>query len=729
MTEDDLLALVEKEEANCISSTSGALAEQRREAMQYYNGQPYGNEVEGRSQVVTTEVKDAVEGIMPSLMSIFTSSEEIVRFEPQNQEDEAAAQQATDYINYIFTRLNNGFVTLFCLFKDALLQKNGYAKVYWEDYTDSGIETYTDIHILEAAMMLEQAGGELEVEETEQEGDVFKKLVVRRTKKYGKICIDPVPPEEILISRDCPNDLTKARFVEHRTLKTISEIRQMGFDVEDDIADFSSADTSLERTERMRFDDADADRAREDSPDPATRKVWLCEAYLFVDFDGDGIAEYRKVTKVGKTVLDNVEFDSLPVVGGTAILMPHKHYGLSIHDLVGDIQLIKSTVTRQLLDNAYVANNGRMVVLDGMVNMDDLLTARPNGIVRAKAMNAVQRLDNPLLGAPFYNLLEYFDTMKQNRVGARDFGQAVDPNALNAKAHTAELVASASQERINLMARILAETVVKQLFWKILELTSKHQQKPQVVKLRGQWVQIDPREWKSKFNMTVTVGLGTGSQQAVVNNVNMLAGIMAGMVKLGYGRVVTEQNVHYLGHLAAKATFPKDADKLFTDPATLPPPQPAPDPDMLKLELAKYKADMGDAQKRDKMAIDAQLEQMRQKLEADKVQFQAMIDSALKDKDHQQDTAKQVIEMAGQQRQLMMEKLSELRLAADQNITEKENMVVQGKIDSLLQAQSEQADMMKEMIKLAAAERETEVAERDAKGKVKKTVSRVKKKA
>jgi hypothetical protein len=185
--------------------------------------------------------------------------------------------------------------------------------------------------------------------------------------------------------------------------------------------------------------------------------------------------------------------------------------------------------------------------------------------------------------------------------------------------------------------------------------------------------------------------------------------------------------VYYLGHLAAKATFPKDANKLFTDPSKLPPPQPAPDPEMLKLELAKYKADMGDAQKREKMAIDAQLEQMRQKLEADKVQFQAMIDSALKDKDHQADAAKHVMEMASQQRQVMMEKLSELRLAADENITEKENMVVQGKIDSLLQAQAEQADMMKEMIKLAAAERETEVAERDQKGKVKKTVSRVKK--
>jgi hypothetical protein len=712
MTEDELLALVESEEANCISSTSGALAEQRREAMQYYYGQPYGNEVEGRSQVVTTEVKDAVEGILPSLMAIFTSSEEIVRFEAQNPEDEAAAQQATDYINYIFTRLNNGFLTLYCLFKDALLQKNGYAKVYWEDYTDQGIETYENISVLEAAMMLQNATGEIEVVKADREGEVFTKLVVRRVKKYGKVCIDPVPPEEILISRDCPNDLTKARFVEHRTQKTISEIRQMGFDIEDDIADFASnAEWNMERVERLKFDDADADRNSETN-DPSTRKVWLCEAYLYVDFDQDGIAEYRKVTKVGKTVLDNVEFDSLPVVGGTAILMPHKHYGLSIHDLVGDIQLIKSTVTRQLLDNAYVANNGRMVVLDGMVNMDDLLTARPNGIVRAKAMNAVQRLDNPLLGAPFYNLLEYFDTMKQNRVGARDFGQAVDPNALNAKAHTAELVASAAQERINLMARILAETVVKQMFWKILELISKHQNQPQVVKLRNEWVQIDPREWKDRFNMTVTVGLGTGSQQAVVNNVNALAGIMAGMVKLGYGRVVSEENVYYLGHLAAKATFPKDANKLFTDPAKLPAPQPAPDPEMLKIELAKYKADMGVAQKRDKMAVDAQLEQMRQQLEAGKV----AADQAARERDRQMDMLKAALEEERADRERVMDAMAQIRIAQEQGRADQETTVLQGVVDSQLQEQKHEHAKVEKVI-----EGQVDIAKEKAKPKPKPT--------
>src|SRR6185503_7026803 len=182
--------------------------------------------------------------------------------------------------------------------------------------------------------------------------------------------------EEVLISRETPNDLKKAQFVEHRTQKTISQVRQMGYDVADDVADFSSADTTLERVERLKFDDAMADR-KDETPDPASRKVWLCECYLWVDYDGDGIQEYRKVTKIGKTLLDNVEFDSLPIIGGSAILMPHKHYGLSIFDLVGDIQLIKSTITRQLLNNAYVANNGRMAVLDGMVNMDDLLTVRP----------------------------------------------------------------------------------------------------------------------------------------------------------------------------------------------------------------------------------------------------------------------------------------------------------------------------------------------------------------
>src|SRR5258708_18878004 len=161
MNERELLSIIEQEEYNCISTTSGKLAEQRRQAMQYYYGEPYGNEVEGRSQVVTTEVKDAVEEILPALMKIFTSSDEVVRFEAQNPDDEAAAQQATDYINYIFSRVNNGFVALFCLFKDALLLKNGFLKAYWENYEDQRRETYEALTDDEIASLTQNPALEL----------------------------------------------------------------------------------------------------------------------------------------------------------------------------------------------------------------------------------------------------------------------------------------------------------------------------------------------------------------------------------------------------------------------------------------------------------------------------------------------------------------------------------------------------------------------------------------
>src|SRR5678816_532812 len=163
LTEDELLASVEREEANCIVHYTSLLSEQRRKAMQYYYGEPYGNEVEGRSQVVTTEVKDAVEGIMPSMMAIFTSGGDIVRFQAQRPEDEDAAQQATDYCNWVFMQQNDGFLPLYCMIKDALLLKNGYVKIYWGNYEDVEKETYQGLTDLEMHSLLDD--GDLEVVE------------------------------------------------------------------------------------------------------------------------------------------------------------------------------------------------------------------------------------------------------------------------------------------------------------------------------------------------------------------------------------------------------------------------------------------------------------------------------------------------------------------------------------------------------------------------------------
>lgn len=625
MTDDELLVHIEREEANCIVHYTGLLSEQRRKAMQYYYGQPYGNEIEGRSQIVTTEVKDAVEGIMPALMAIFTASGEIVRCEPKKPGDEDVAAQATDYLHYVFWEKNPGFLVLYSIIKDALLQKNGYCKAYWEKYEDVTKQSYEDLDDMEfqslvnddALELLEhtetpdekamqaiqqqvqQAMAQLQqmpppqqqmmlakIQQASQHKPMLHEAVFRKTKKHGKVCIDPLPPEEVLISRETPNELTKARFVEHRTLRTISDIREMGYDVPDEIADYApNADFNLERVERLKYDDSLAYRQDNDNSDPSTKQVWLCEAYAKVDFDGDGIAELRKVTKVGKTVLDNVEFDSLPIIGGTAILMPHKHYGLSVFDLIGDLQLQSSTLLRNIFDNTYLQNNGRLAVLEGMVNMSDLLTVRPGGLVRMKAMNAIQPIPTQMLGQPAYNLLEYLNKIKQNRVGVTDFPNAVDADAINAKAAFVDAYKSAALERITLMARILAETVVKPIFLKLLELECKHQDKEIVTKLRGKWVPLNPREWEDRFSMSITVGLGTGSQQQTIQGAMTVFQAQMEMAKVGLsGRVVTEGNFFEAGKRLAKATFPKDWQSLFTDPKGLPPAKEQPNPDIMKLQ-------------------------------------------------------------------------------------------------------------------------------------------------
>ena len=624
MTDSELLNLIEHEEANCIGTTSGELSSQRQKAMEYYYSQPYGNEVEGRSQVVTSEVLDAIEGILPALMGIFTSSDEIVRFEPQGPEDEAASQQATDFINYIFSRLNNGFLVLYCFFKDALLQKNGFCKVYWEEYDSAKKDTYQGLDENTFTMMVMDAGVEVLAHTKNEDGT--HDVVLRKTRKEGRVCIEPIPPEEVLISRDTPNEIKRARFVEHRRKMTVSQLREMGFEVSDDIGGpEASAEYNMERLARTDYDDSGSREEDSGALDKSMKEVWVSEAYVKADFDGDGIAESRKVTKVGRKILDNVEFDGVPIVTASPIIMPHKIMGLSLADLVMDIQLVKSTITRQLLDNAYHQNNRQYEVLDGMVNMDDMLTSRPGGIKRVKAIGSIKPIDVPLFGAPFVGLLNYFDQVKESRVGKRTFAPGPNADVLKGTATGAEVYKAWDEERTLLIARILAETGVKELFWKILELVSKHQTQPQIVKLRNKWVQVDPREWKDKFNMTVTVGLGTGSQQQTLQGAMGLIGVQFEMMKAGLAdRVVTEMNMFNAAKEYAKAIFPKKADSFFTDPSQLPPKQQQPDP---KIMLAAEKAKMSDAQKRDKMRQEAELHTMDTMKELDMQKRELMHDA------------------------------------------------------------------------------------------------------
>lgn len=598
MNEAELLSIVETEERKALGWGDGELSFEREQSLKYYKGELYGDEVEGRSQIVTTEVQDTVEWILPSLLKIFTASDKAVEFEPEGPEDEQAAKQATDTCNYVFYRQNSGFVNLYSLFKDALIQKNGYLKVWYEKSEKVTTEQYQALNDAELDMLVQNPAVEI-VQHTAYPAPMsnfgmmqpmmLHDVVIKVKAEDGKVTICPVPPEEILVSASHRSvDPQGAPFFAHRQKKTISELKDMGFDVEE--LQSASDDNHLEASQEFqtRHDLSEETTYRDtDHLDPSMRGVWVTEAYLTVDFDGDGIAELRKVTKAGKTVLENEETEIIPFACLTPIINTHRHSGVSVADLVMDLQRIKSTLTRQVLDNIYLTNAPRMAVIDGQANLDDLLTVRPGGLVRMKSPNAVTPLQIPFMAQHGLAAMEYFDTVRAKRTGVTEQFAGVDADALNQTARGATIMQSNAMQRIELIARIFAETGVKNLFKLILHCLVKYNNKPMTIRLLNKFVTVDPRNWKTSMDMTVNVGLGTGDKDQQLGHLQAIAMAQAEAVKMGgLGHIVTMKNVYQTqAKIVENAGF-KNVEDFWTDPdgQDHQPPPPKPDPEMIKAQ-------------------------------------------------------------------------------------------------------------------------------------------------
>ena len=518
MDEQKLKVILEAEIEDSIGYVETETIEQRTKAINYYNRYAYGNEVEGRSQIVTGEVAEVVDGALPQLLRIFTASDELVRFEPRMPGDEEAAKQATELVNLVFFEDNPGIILMHDWFKDALLQKNGIVKYWWKDAEDTTKEKYKGLNAEELTLMFADGQMELISQETETIGLdpmgmplLSYNVVVKKKKDVGRVCVENVPPEEFLIAKR-DKSLKDARFVAHRTLMTRSDLIAEGYDkdIVDNLPSYSDLTYTPERV--ARFSQGEMPDETQ-TLDFTMQDVEVFECYIRTDFDDDGIAELRKVTMAGSEILDNEEADHIPFASICPIPMPHKFFGQSLADRAMDIQLIKSTITRQILDNLYLTNMPRMTALDGQVNMDDLLTVAPNGIVRMKSQGAVQPLTVPPTAAQSFPMLDYMDQVLQKRSGVTQTSQGLDPNILqNTTATAIAMMQQAGAGKIELIARIFAETGVKELFNGIFHLLQKYQDKPRVVRVRGKYTSIDPREWKNNYDIMTNVGLGTGSK-------------------------------------------------------------------------------------------------------------------------------------------------------------------------------------------------------------------------
>ena len=625
ISELEFEGIVRSEIESAINHHDTELSGQRVENLDYYMGEPFGNEIDGRSKVVSTEVADVIEMMMPSLMKIFTASGEFVRFAPRGPEDVEAAAQATDYVNFILSNDNNGFVTIHNVMKDALLFKLGVVKSYYDETENVTEENYEALSEDELTALVSDPDIEVTGQSATEQEDEFAPTLfdikVKKTTRFGRVVIENIPPEEFLFSRRAKS-MDDCTFAAHRTHLSVSDLVGMGYD-QDEVESYAGAEEADSELQE-RFEDLESG-AEKTTSDPSQRSVLFTEVYIKSDYDGDGIAELRRVVCLGPayTVMENEPYDMMPFSVVSPILMPHRMVGRSVAELVKDLQEIKSALLRQQLDNIFATNNSRIAAVEGQVNMDDLMSNRPGGVVRMRAPGMVQPITPPAISQMTFPLLQYIDQVKETRTGLTRASMGLDPDSLQSSTRAAvSATISAAQQKIEMIARVFAETGIKHLMKTVLHLVQLYQQAARVIRLQNSFVQMDPQSWDAQFDTIVEVGLGTGDIEKRISVLGQVASKQEEILtKLGVANPLCtlKQYRDTLAKIIELNGF-KDVSAFLLDPDDLPPElqakiqarhsqQATPQDEVIALEKAKAQAEI----ESDRMKMQAEIEIKRER--------------------------------------------------------------------------------------------------------------------
>jgi hypothetical protein len=602
----ELLSTIQSYEDNVSDHMDSDAAQTRADLLDYYLGERYGNERDGYSSIVTREVYQSVENIKSDIAELFVADDETVRFEPEGPEDVEAAQQATDWVRYVFYRQNDGFSNIMDSLIDGLLQRQGVIK-RWRAMEDK-TTTHSFEDISQPAFEVLDSDPEIEITEFEEVLDELTGLNTYQGKMLRTVTesctrVEVVPPEEFGIDRNATT-VQEARFVRQRSQKSKSDLLEMGFEESKiEKATTSSGYSEYDSPERIarNFDTDDYD-----GDENYIGKMYdLHEVYIRVDRDEDGYDELLKVCKVGNIVLNIEEVDEIPFEIWTPIRMPHKLTGLCPADAAAPIQKVKSTLWRNQLDNQYNLNNGRPVVVEGQVDLDSVMSSKPGAPYLVKHPNAISFPSQPSFGAHTYNMMGVADQMLEANVGSTD--NSLDPSILNGNtaAGAVSQVISKRQARIRLIAREFGE-FLRKVFMGIYELEIAHADDKAIFRLDNKFVEVDPRTWNARKDVTVLVGLGNGSkteqlfhmQQTMAAQQQMVAAGGLGVTVMPYQIVQLQEDMVRLYDKAAYGRYFTDPGVEFTGQSE------GPSPDQQVME-AQMQATMAQIQiEQEKLAIE-----------------------------------------------------------------------------------------------------------------------------
>jgi len=597
----ELAALIERELDRAIGGDDSEYVVERVRNLQFYRSRAEGElaapDTPDRSSIVATDVADTVEWMLPALVRVFSQSPESMECRPKSARFVPQARLASEYLRRIFWRENQGLMVIYEWFKAALVQRLGWVKVYYDDDQTDSEEVYTGLLTSQVAELLEQPGVTAIAQETRieaikpppmpdpQTGQMIEPeavevevidLTLSRKSSRGRTVVEGVPPEEMRVHKRARYG-REPLFIAQVRRETRQALEADGYDLEG-----VASDDALSEQEFERVGGQTVYATSDDEGEMQTYRV--TEAYIRLDQDKDGVAEWRRVLMIGSTVFEDEKADGHPFVPFCPNPDPYVMVGQCPADFAIEPQRLNTSLLRALMDNVYLTVNQRTVVLDGQVNLDDLTQSRPGGVVRVRQMDSLMPLVQPQLDSGAWQMVEWGEQWRERRTGFTRYSQGMSPDALNPTATGVNIITEKADQRVELIARVAA-VAMQEVFSKILRCVTRYQKAAEIIEIAGEWVELNPREWSDGYEIEINVALGTGSKDRKAMALQQVFGMQQPLLAAGQ---LPPQAAVATGRAFADAAGLGEPESFFPDP---PPPQQPPPPPQVMVEQMKLQAD------------------------------------------------------------------------------------------------------------------------------------------
>lgn len=632
LNDEQIVAIVDDNVSRSIGYYDSELSRERKRVTEYYNAELPKPAHDGNSKYISMDVYDAVNSMKAALLETFAAGRKIISFAPQDASDIPLADIASEYTDYVIFRQNDFFSVMNDVIHDGLIARCGIAKVYYDNKTEYVLEDFERLTDDELSVLLAEA--DVELEESEKDVIGLNSGQISRAVDKSKVCIEAIPPETFIIEPQAVS-LETVNFAAHRERKTLTELREMGYDEEliEKIGTTQHGDVEMETDPEVlaRHDDIGADRgfsAR--GYQDQVRSVMVYECYIMLDPDGSGIARLHKICKAGNAVLEMYEVDRMPFCVFTPLPIPHAFFGSNFADKLIGTQNARSILTRSILDHAVITNNPRyMVVKGGLSSPKELIDSRIGGLVNVSRPDAVSALPQAPLNPFIFQTLQLLEDDAEDTSGISGLSKGMNKDAVS-KQNSAALVeqlSTMSQQRQKVIARQFANQFLKPLFHEVYRLCLEYETEEKIVKLTGGYVNVKPSEWDDRRDVVVELSLGYGEKERESAKFMAIHSLFSQDPNLQ--PFYTPENRYKLMKAMLEKQDILNVDDYITRPDQMPPQQPDPAQQMAmqmqakQMEIQERQTQISEL----KASTDAQIAQLKLELEAMKVQAQHSIAS------------------------------------------------------------------------------------------------------